>query len=491
MDRLSFRQLFRALPGPHMMLDRDLRFAAVNQAYEITVGRTEAQLLGWRVEEAFPNTDESGRRLVASLDRVLETGEPDVLAYIPYPIAMEENGETRMVERFWTAVHTPLFSDKGELLYILQNTVDVTELVKLRENTSVPFRILPGELDLVQRAREADEVARQSRDNSTDFRRLFENAPGMIAVLHGPNHLFTYANEAFVRFVGHDVVTRSVRDALQEMAGQGLLRILEETFRTGRAFTEEAKRIVLNRASGICEAYLDISFHPISDRAGRITGVFVQAYDRTDSVLHEQRQRLLLDELNHRVKNTLSTVQSIARQSLRGGHSPAVAQATFDSRIRALSKAHDVLSDRHWESAELNAILAQELAVYGARRVTTHGTLTRLRPKAAIALAMVLHELASNAAKYGALSVMEGELNVSWRHAHVQGRAALQLEWREHGFATDTLELAEGFGIRMLHRIINGELDGRLDLAIQPGELIWRIEVPLSEVEAVASADAH
>jgi PAS domain S-box-containing protein len=491
MDRLSFRQLFRALPGPHMMLDRDLRYAAANHAYEIAVGRSEEQLLGLRVDEAFPNSDESGRRLIASLEQVIETGEPDVLAYIPYAIAMEENGETRMVERVWTAVHTPLFSDEGEVLYILQNTVDVTELVKLRESTSVPFRILPGELELVQRAREADEVARQSRDNTTDFRRLFENAPGMIAVLHGPNHVFTYANEAFARFVGYNVVARGVREALPEMAGQGLLSILEETFRTGRAFIEEAKRVVLGRSRGICEAYLDISFHPIRDRTGRITGVFVQAYDRTDSVLHEQRQRLLLDELNHRVKNTLSTVQSIARQSLRGGHSPAVAQATFDSRIRALSKAHDVLSDRHWESAELNAILAQELAVYGAHRVTAHGTLTRLRPKAAIALAMVLHELASNAAKYGALSVMDGELNVSWRHSDGQGRAVLQIEWCESGLVTDGLELAEGFGIRMLHRIISGELDGRLDLAIRPEELIWRIEVPLSEVEAVASADAH
>lgn len=469
-----------------MLLDRDLRYVAANPAYETALGRSEGELIGRYVLDAFPNAGETAERVVSSLRRVFETREADTLAFLPYEIERPADQGGELEERYWTAVHTPLLDDEGEVIFVLQNTVDITEIAKLREAASVPFRILPGELELVQRAQEAEAAHRSLQDSSLGFRRLFQDAPGMVAVLQGPRHVFTFVNNSYERFVGRSVIGLAAREALPELEDQPFFDFLDEVFTTGRATIQEAHSILLRRqGSGeLEEAYLDFSYHPIREENGTITGVFVQAYERTEAILLQQRQRLLLDELNHRVKNTLSTVQSIARQSFKTALDPVRAQKSFDARIQALSKAHDVLAHRQWESAELKAILKQELAVYEAKRVVVDGPLTRLKPKAAIAFAMVFHELSSNAAKYGALAA-QGAVEVSWRRMGGE----LRVEWRERGFDTQDRTLAPGFGMKMLHRIITGELDGALDLAFFEHGLICRITVPLAEVEAVASIE--
>lgn len=490
MDRITFGQLFHALPSPHMILDRDLRYAAANPAYEKATGRTESELLGLKVFDAFPNEGEAGERLLSSLRRVIKTGKPDTLAYIHYAIARPERLGGGTEDRYWTAVHTPLFDDAGEVIFVLQNTVDITEIVKLREASVVPFRIMPGEVDLVQRAREAEALVaddQSTREGQMDFRRLFDDAPGMVAVLQGPLHLCTFANEVYRRFVGQrDLLGVPVRDAFPELQGQGFFELLDGVLDTGEPVEMRGKRIRLVRERGSPpeECFLDLSYRPIHDRGGRVTGVFLQASDQTDSVRANERQRLLLDELNHRVKNTLSSVQSIARQSFRGDYDPAIAQATFDARVQALSKAHDVLSDRHWEAAELRTVLMQELSIYEGDRILASGPSTPLVPRAVIAFAMVFHELASNAVKYGSLSRPDGALQVSWRRPADSDR--LEIEWREsaHGAAVD---VEPAFGLKMLRRIVTGELDGRLDLAFRPDGLICRIDVPLSEVEDFAA----
>lgn len=486
MDRFTFRQLFQALPSPHMILDRELCYVAANPAYEKATGRREAELAGRHVAEAFPNEGEAGARLLSSLNKVVATGQPDTLAYIHYAIPRADP-PGGVEDRYWTAVHTPLFGDDGEVVFVLQNTVDITEIVGLREAATVPFRIFPGEVELVQRAREAE--AAVARDGQADFGRLFQEGPGMVAVLQGPRHVFTFANDVYRRYVGNrPVLGLPVREALPELAGQWFFERLDGVFQTGDPVEVRGVRIVLQRSQEREpeECFMDLSFRAIRDDTSGITGVFVQASDRTDSVRAGERQRLLLDELNHRVKNTLSAVQSIARQSFRGNYDPAVAQATFDSRVRALSKAHDVLSDRHWESADLRTVLMQELSIYDGERIEITGPTARLKPRAVIAFAMVFHELASNAVKYGALSTSGGELRVNWS-CGTGPDARLTGEWREIG-ADIRDAVVPAFGIKMLRRIITGELDGRLDLAFEPNGLICRFDVPMSEVEDFAGS---
>lgn len=484
MDRVSFHQLFEALPSPHMVLDRNLRLVAANAAYERAVMSPKENFVGRELFEVFPSEPANQNRLRVSINKVIETGEPDTIAYIRYSIPRPVERGGGVEERYWTAVHAPLVDESGTVIFVLQNTVDITELVRLRETASMPFDALPGEVELVQRAREAEAAYSVAREEGTTFERLFRQAPGIVAVLHGPDHVFTFVNDAYRTLVGdRDYEGQSILEIIPELRGQSFVRLLDEVFHQGVVHDGAASRILLRRQPGgpVEEVFVDFSFHPIRNRSGEVTGVFVQGTDRTDNVRFEQRQRLLLDELNHRVKNTLSSVQSMARQSFKQGTDLPRAQAAFESRIQALSKAHDALSDRHWVAVDLRTIALQELSAFGPLRASADGPLVRLSPKAAIAFAMVFHELASNAVKYGSLAGDAGEVIVRWTRAETE-RDRISIEWREVGTAPGQT-IKPGFGTRMLERIVSGELEGELDLALGEAGLVCRIDVAITEIE--------
>ena len=486
LNAVDFETLFTALPSPHMVLDRDLHMVAVNAAYERVTKRSRTELLGGKLFDLFPNDGPSGDRLRESLSRVLETGESDTIAYLAYEIPRPDSEGGGFDHRYWTAIHTPLKDDAGGVAYVVQNTADVTELVAAQAAATLPFRSRSGEVELLQRAQEAEDAYRTSLSDSADFKRLFQSSPSLIAVLRGPDHIFAFSNEAYEQFVGHrPLIGRPVREAFPELADQGFFDLLANVFAGGGPYLAEGRRIFLRQAGaeGLQEAYLDFSFHPIHDVTGVVTGIFVQGMDRTEHFRSLHRQRLMVDELNHRVKNTLSTVQSIARQSFRGIEAAASREA-FEARIIALSRAHDVLSERHWETVKLAALLGQELAAFDTSRVQLTGPDVDLSPKAAIALAMVFHELATNAARFGGLSGGEGALDVVWER--VDG--ALRLQWRESGVAASAGKIAGGFGTRVLKRIIEGELDGRLELGLGPDGLVCSFEVGMNEVEDIGTS---
>ncbi len=212
-----------------------------------------------------------------------------------------------------------------------------------------------------------------------------------------------------------------------------------------------------------------------------VKGIFVQGMDRTKDVEAEQRQRILLDELNHRVKNTLATVQSIAKQTLKESESPAVARATFEARILALSHAHDLLSRSSWAGADLRTILSRELRPYGDTRAELEGEPVRLNPRAAVAIGMVAHELATNAAKFGALSNGEGRVLAAWRLETGKTGRTLNLDWRELGGPTVSPPVRRGFGSRLIRMSLEGELGGRTDLRFEPDGLTCNISIPIEE----------
>jgi len=152
--------------------------------------------------------------------------------------------------------------------------------------------------------------------------------------------------------------------------------------------------------------WISVSSSPVRDESGRLLYLVRVVQDITERKAAEQRAKLLIDELNHRVKNTLATVQSLASQTARAAPTPASFRESFEGRLVALSKAHDQLTMHHWESADLRELLSAGFAPYhgGAERVVMRGEDVVLRPRAALTLAMTFHELITNAAKYGALS---------------------------------------------------------------------------------------
>ncbi|KKB80007.1 hypothetical protein VW35_06010 [Devosia soli] len=469
MDEVDFARIFDVLPSPFMLLDKELRYVTANRAYLETVGRELSDIFGENLFDLFPNSGESGRRLRESFDRVMATGKPDTLPYLAYPIARSAEGE--MEERFWTAVHVPVLDEGGSVRYVLQNTVDVTEIARMRAASTVPFTALSAETQLIERTREAEA-------SNADFRRLFQQAPAFFAVLSGPRHVFTFASDSYLRLVGgRSVVGHTVADALPEIRGQGLIELLDRVFSEGYVHQAEGARVMLVRSEGKPpeETFLDFTYHPIRDADGTITGVFVQGMDRTEAVRATQRQRILIDELNHRVNNTMATVQSIASQTLRSTADPATARDAFQARITALAKAHNMLSDRNWHDTEIGCLVVQELSAYGDGQISCEGPRLVVNSKATIALALLLHELATNAIRHGALSVPEGKLSVNWSSDEATN---LVIDWREEGGPPAIAPARRGFGSRLLDTVVTGELGGQLDLRYQPAGLSARLVIP-------------
>ena len=196
----------------------------------------------------------------------------------------------------------------------------------------------------------------------------------------------------------------------------------------------------------------------------------------------EGQQRVLLAELNHRVKNVLATVQSIAAQTARGSASLEEFERAFEGRLGALSRTSTLLAVNSWRTTELRTLVEAALEPYRAPdgNVRVHGPATTLPPKAALTLSLALHELATNAAKYGALSVPEGRVDVTWR-VDEDGAAGrrLALEWAEHGGAAVRAPDRRGFGRTLIERSVAYELGGTARLDFPPEGVRCRIEVPL------------
>ena len=373
---LDYEKLFQAISSPYMVLDTELNYVAVNAEYERVTMRPAGAYLGRNVFEMFPNEGESGRRLKASFERVLATGEADTIAYIHYDIPRPEAQGGGFERRFWTCVHTPLLDSGGKVAFLVQNTVDVTEVVRLKEATSLPFRMRTEEARLIERAQQADRMREKSLSQSADFRRMFQQAPGFFAVLSGSEHTFTFANDAYLRLTGdRHLVGKPVIEALPEIEGQGFKEMLDDVYATGKPAGGEAVRVMLRQRPDEAprETFLDFSYNAIRSADGKITGVFVQGMDRTESVRAQQRQKLLLDELNHRVKNTLATVQSIVSQTLKAASGPTAARRDIEARLSALSKAHNLLSAGQWATTELGELIRQELSHYSSERVRASG----------------------------------------------------------------------------------------------------------------------
>lgn len=209
----------------------------------------------------------------------------------------------------------------------------------------------------------------------------------------------------------------------------------------------------------------------------RFLGAVVNITDRKRAELH---LRLLVNELNHRVKNSLATIQAIAAQSFNGQHSLDDAQEAFSNRIIALAEAHDLLTRENWEGAEMHDVASRVAELHGGeRRFELNGAAIRLSPKTALSLSMALHELATNAVKYGALRVPEGRIQIAWALAPEPGAARLDLTWTERGGPTVKPPERRGFGSRLIERGLAAELAGAAVIDFQPEGVVCRIRALL------------
>ena len=221
---------------------------------------------------------------------------------------------------------------------------------------------------------------------------------------------------------------------------------------------------------------------PLHDAHGKLIGAINMLVDITERKQAENRQKTLIDELNHRVKNTLATVQSLALQTARHSDNLTDFTARYEKRLLGLARAHDLLTKRHWEDAPLDflarEILAPMTATFG-ERVQIRGPSVTLNPRAALSLTMALTELATNAAKYGALSSETGTLSLTWQVREGAGRTMIDLVWQESGGPPVQAPTRRGFGTRLIERCIERDLSGELDLIFDSKGLCCRTAIPL------------
>jgi two-component sensor histidine kinase len=199
----------------------------------------------------------------------------------------------------------------------------------------------------------------------------------------------------------------------------------------------------------------------------------------------EQHQQLLISELNHRVKNALATVIAIARRTRNTTASIEEFYAALEGRIRTLANTHDVLAKSFWVGADLRQIVLSELGPYHSDHdtVVVNGPEVFISSRAAVVFGMVFHELATNAAKHGALAASSGDIEVRWMLDGGQGAEYLFLNWRERGGSPPREAGQDGFGIKFIERSIISELNGTAQIDFRPEGLQVGIKVPFSEVE--------
>ena len=226
-----------------------------------------------------------------------------------------------------------------------------------------------------------------------------------------------------------------------------------------------------------------ISGIPVWDAAGGLNGALLAIVDIDQEKRAAEHQRLLINELNHRVKNTLATVQSISAQTLRNAETTADAREAVEMRLLALSRAHDVLTRENWEGASLSEVVAQAVEPYrtpGQDRLHAMGPDVRLPPRMALALSMALQELATNAVKYGALSNATGKVHITWTVQNGAFPPRLALCWAEKEGPRVEAPRRRGFGSRLIERSLAQDLGGTVQIDFAPHGVVCMVDAPIA-----------
>ena len=358
----------------------------------------------------------------------------------------------------------PLRNARGDLVGAVDCIIDVTE----RERMTAAL----------------EQSRRFAREQEQRLAATYENAAIGISEVSPEGH-FLRVNEAICTITGR------TREAL----------LASELYRYTHPDDVDADRLAFRKqVAGELQFYsiekrfcrpdgrviwMSVHSSPVRTADGDLLYIVRVVQDITGRKEAERRQKLLVDELNHRVKNTLATVQSLASQTARGAANPHEFRNAFEGRLVALSKAHDQLTRHHWENADLRELLTGSLAPYAAPdRVVLRGEDLVLRPRAVLTLAMAVHELTTNAAKYGALSVPGGQVEIRWEPAEVSDVRIVRIEWIEREGPAVVPPARRSFGTRLIEGSIAAELGGTAKLHYAAEGLRCELLIPWSAVLA-------
>lgn len=436
-------------PVPIVMLWGEQGVMIYNDAYSVFAGARHPALLGSNVREGWAEIADFNDNVM----KVALAGK--TLAYRDQELTLHRKGYP---EQVWMDLdYSPVMDENGKPAGVIAIVVETTE------------RVL---------------AERRNREEFQRLQNLFSQAPTFMAMLCGSEHRFDLVNPEYQKLIGYrDVLGQAIAAALPEMVDQCFIALLDHVFETGEPVTRMSERVVIGRAKGgqLEERFVDFVYQPIRDETGAVTHIFVQGSDVTDRVRAENHQKLLINELNHRVKNTLASIQSIVSQTLRSVDGAAAASTAITRRILALSKAHNVLTDENWSGASLRTMVTSALEAFeegGVERFRIVGPDLRIGPHAAMSIALALHELATNALKYGALSVAGGYVEVEWK---VEGEN-FRFRWRERQGPVVVEAKSRGFGSRLILQVLPYELSGKAELNFDPAGVVLTLDTTLEAI---------
>jgi PAS domain S-box-containing protein len=269
------------------------------------------------------------------------------------------------------------------------------------------------------------------------------------------------------------------------LAGDGAAAIMaakREVLATGEVRRAE---IPLEDAHGI--RWHDLHIEPLRNETNEIIGLTCASVDVTERKEGEAHLRLLLRELTHRSKNLLAVIQAMARQTANHAGSTDAFLKQFGSRLQALAASHDLLVRESWYGASLGELIRSQLSSYldgSAVQVSIEGPSIALKPEAAQSLGLALHELAINAAKFGALSVPTGRVSITWIRRETTVDNAVELDWREQLGPKVKARRKKGFGTMVIERNLARALDAKVNMDFDPDGLHCHIVIPASQLLA-------
>lgn len=442
--RCPFRIAFMSSPLALAIATPDGRFLEVNDCYAALLGRDPVEIVGRSFAEfTHPDDVQIG---VTARDSAMR-------------------GETTSVQ-----VEKRYLRPNGAVVW-----ARVTSTLQRDENGR-PLQFITQIVDLTEHRRAT--AALQQRE--AQYRTLVEHAPEAIVVLDADTGLFVDANrnaERLFKLTRQQLLKCGPEDVGPPRQPDGALTNLAQRQRIAAALagaTETYERVLRDSAGR--DFYCELRLVRLPSESQRL--VRASIIEITDRKRADVRQQRLIRELNHRVKNTLSSILTLARQSVMRARTLEDFDRGFTGRLTALSRAHEALTSAQWEQIELDALTRQVLGPHLVERqpqLTYSGERILLPARAVVPLGMALHELATNALKHGALSNDRGRVAVTWRLCEKW----LELSWEERGGRAIGHSMHEGTGIELIRGFIAYELGGQVRFDPQPDCFTATFRVPL------------
>lgn len=424
--------------------DSDLRYTGVygpqNAGAEELTGRTDEELLPSRERDA----------VVAIKRRVLQTGEP---ADCEVSYAMPEGRKL-----FALHVH-PAFGPDRKIVGITTTATDISRVRSLESEQRDLSEELAGTLQRYETALRGSNVTVYTQDRDLRYTSI-------------SNPMFGRSMDEIIGHTDEDVLPAASQSAITALKRAAL--------ETG---SPQDSEVCIQTSSG--ERWHDLHIEPLRDIMGAIVGLSCAAVDITERKEGEAHLRLLMRELTHRSKNLLAVIQAMARQTARHVGSVEGFLTQFGARLQALATSHDLLVQESWYGVSLFELVRSQLGHYLDRvgtQVSLDGPAVVLKPEAAQSLGLALHELATNAAKYGALSVPGGHVSIRWKRMPAVEGHGVEICWNEERGPKVKSPKQRGFGSMVIEQNLTRALDAEVTMDFLPAGLRCRIIIPVMQL---------